>query len=161
MLQESNVYINVFIIQKLESSILYTLNYLLDFEETNSRSFVYFIIYVIVCIFDELIVNQFLYQLQWFRLQIFRKDLHQSSKYKYFYSHRKFDRSDSLHWSKTQNVEKSSRLDQSICFTIFEFQIFSNDLSYHLLANIMIHISQSNFELKFENVFIFFTLYLY
>ena len=37
---------------------------------------VYFIIYVIVCIFNELIANQFFYQLRWFRFQIFRMNLH-------------------------------------------------------------------------------------
>ena len=40
---------------------------------------VYFIIYVIVCIFSELIANQFFYQLQWFRSLISRIDLHSTS----------------------------------------------------------------------------------
>ena len=40
---------------------------------------VYFIIYVIVIIFNELIANQFFYQLQWFRFQIFRINLHSTS----------------------------------------------------------------------------------
>ena len=110
-----NVYINVFItFKKFEFSIFYILNYVLDFEKANFRSLVYFVIYVIVCRLRELIANQFFYRLQWFRSQIFRIDLHLSSKYKYFYSHRKFDRSDSLHWSEIQNVEEFFRLDQSV-----------------------------------------------
>ena len=40
---------------------------------------VYFIIYVIVCLFNELIANQFFYRLQWFRFQIFRINRHSTS----------------------------------------------------------------------------------
>ena len=64
MLQEFNVYINakrlhqcLHYIQKLESSILYTLYYVLDFEEASFRSSAYFIIYVFVCILSELIAE--------------------------------------------------------------------------------------------------------
>ena len=74
---------------------------------------VYFIIYVIVYILNELTANQFFYQLQWFRSQIFRIDLHQSSKCRYFYSHRKSDRNESLSWSKIKSAEQFPCLDQS------------------------------------------------
>ena len=104
MLQEFNAHY----IQKFEFSILYTLDYVLNFEEANFRSSVYFIN------FRELTADQFFYQLQWFRFQVFRIDLHSSSKHKYFYSHRKSDRSESLFWSETQNVEQFSHLDQSV-----------------------------------------------
>ena len=50
---------------------------------------------------------------------------------------------------------------RSVCFEIFEFQIFPNDLLYHLLANIMIRVSQSDFEQKFENDFSCSSVYLY
>ena len=49
---------------------------------------------------------------------------------------------------------------RSICFKVFRFQIFSNDLSHHLFAKIIIHVSQSNFELKFENVFFFYFVFV-
>ena len=97
--------------QKFEFSTLYIQNHISNLEETSSRSSVYFIIYVIVCIFCELIANQFLYQLQWYWSSISRINLHSSSKYKYFYSHRKSDKSESLSWSKIQSVEQSFRFD--------------------------------------------------
>ena len=50
---------------------------------------------------------------------------------------------------------------RSICFEIFEFQILSNDLLYHSLANIMIHVARSDFEQKFENDFSCSFVYLY
>ena len=50
---------------------------------------------------------------------------------------------------------------RSICFEIFEFQILSNDLLYHSLADIMIHVAQSDFEQKFENDFSCSSVYLY
>ena len=81
VLQEFNVYIHVFITFK-----------------TSFR----FIIYVIVCTLRELIANQFLYQLQWFRSQVSRIDLHSSSKYR-----------DSKRWAIF-----SSR---SVCFKVFGF----------------------------------------
>ena len=50
---------------------------------------------------------------------------------------------------------------RSIFFEIFEFQILSNDLLYHLLADIMVRVSQSDFEQKFENDFSCSFVYLY
>ena len=80
---------------------------------------VYFIIYVIVCIFNELIANQFFYQLQWLRFQIFRIDLHSTS-----------NTDISIHIESL--IETTRYIDQRlkalknllvsiICFKIFEF----------------------------------------
>ena len=115
--------------QKFEFSTFYIQNHISNLEKASFRSSVYFIIYVIVCIFCELIVNQSLYQLQWFRSSISRINLHSLSKYKYLYLHRKSDKSESLFWSETQSVEQSSRLDQFVS-RFFDFKYFQ--MIYHI-----------------------------
>ena len=69
--------------------------------------------------------------MQWFRFQIFRIDLHSSSKYKYLYSHRKSNRK-SLFWSETQSVEQSFSLDQ-IVSRISSFEYFQ--MIYHIICS--------------------------
>ena len=55
--------------------------------------------------------------------------LHQSSKYKYFYSHRKSDKK-SLFWSETQNAKQFSHLDQ-FASKLSNFRYFQ--MIYHII----------------------------
>ena len=131
--------------QKFESSTLYIQNHISDLEEASSRSSAYFIIYVIVCIFCELTADQSLYQLQWFRSSISRINLHSSSKYRYLYSHRKSDKSESLSWSETQSVEQSSRLDQSASrFSNFRYFQMIYHITYSQISWLMSRSQTSN-----------------
>ena len=94
-------------------------------------------------------------QLQWFRFQIFRINLHSSSKYEYFYSHRKFDKK-SLRWSETQNAKQSFRLDQSVSrFSDFKYFQMIYHIIYSQISRFMSRSQISNWNSKTFHLFYF------
>ena len=118
-------------------------------------SSVYFIIYVIVCTLCELTANQSLYRLQRSRSQISRIDLHSSSKYRYLYSYRKSDRSESLSWSETQSVEQSSRLDQFASrFSNFRYFQMIYHITYSQISWFMFRNQTSNWNSRTFSLFL-------
>ena len=66
-------------------------------------------------------------------------------KYRYFYSYRKSDRSESLFWSKISSIDQFSRLDQFVSkFSNFKYFQMIYHIIYSQISWLMSHSQTSN-----------------